>query len=249
VVLAAGALHTPAILLRSALGRGIDEAFLGRYLMRHCNGVVVAVFPFATNPDRCFHKQLCLSEFYEDQRRESGTAVGIIQDMYTPAAEVLRHFAPLGIGRAAGLLAGHYQNLMCIAEDEPQARNRVFLANERDEHGLELTAVEHGYTRADLRRRNYLVTRARRLLRRAGGWPVHTYRIGTFSHALGTVRCGDSPATGALDPDCRYWGIDNLYVTDSSFMPTAGGVNPSLTIAANALRVADRIAATSGGPT
>ena len=47
-----------------------------------------------------------------------------------------------------------------------------------------------------------------------------------------------------LDPFCRAHGLSNLYVADSSFMPTSNGVNPSLTIAANALRVADRIAAT-----
>jgi choline dehydrogenase-like flavoprotein len=46
-----------------------------------------------------------------------------------------------------------------------------------------------------------------------------------------------------LDPDCRFWALPNLYVVDGSFMPTSGGVNPSLTITANALRVAGRIAA------
>lgn len=246
VVMAAGALYSPAILLRSGLGRGADKAFLGRHLMRHCNGVVVAVFPFSTNPGQCFHKQLCFTEFYEDLRAQLGTATGVIQDVYTPSAEVLRHFAPLGLGRAAHLLAGNIQNLICIAEDDPQPENRVTLAAERDEHGLELIAVEHRYSRADVRRCEYLVTRARRVLRRAGGWPVHTRKIDTFSHALGTIRFGDSPDTGALDLDCRYWSLDNLYVTDSSFMPTSGGVNPSLTIAANALRVADRIVAAWG---
>ena len=44
-----------------------------------------------------------------------------------------------------------------------------------------------------------------------------------------------------LDPSCRAHAVRNLYVADSSFMPTSGGVNPSLTIAANALRVADRL--------
>ncbi len=41
-----------------------------------------------------------------------------------------------------------------------------------------------------------------------------------------------------LDPDCRAWDFDNLYVTDGSFMPTSGGANPTLTIQANAFRVA-----------
>ena len=62
-----------------------------------------------------------------------------------------------------------------------------------------------------------------------------------FAHPCGTLRFGDDPKTSVLDRDCRVHGLDNLYVTDSSFMPTSNGVNPSLTIAANALRVADAI--------
>ena len=46
-----------------------------------------------------------------------------------------------------------------------------------------------------------------------------------------------------LDLDCKAHGIDNLYVTDASFFPSIGAVNPTLTIIANALRVADKIAA------
>jgi len=42
-----------------------------------------------------------------------------------------------------------------------------------------------------------------------------------------------TPETGALSPDCRVWAYPNLFVVDGSFMPTSGGVNPSLTITAN----------------
>jgi choline dehydrogenase-like flavoprotein len=50
-----------------------------------------------------------------------------------------------------------------------------------------------------------------------------------------------------LDPWCRFFGMRNLFVVDSSFMPSAGGVNPSLTIAANALRVGRYIVANWDG--
>jgi choline dehydrogenase-like flavoprotein len=46
---------------------------------------------------------------------------------------------------------------------------------------------------------------------------------------------------GVLDPNCRVWDTDNLFVTDGSFMPTSGGANPTLTIQANAFRVADHL--------
>ena len=52
---------------------------------------------------------------------------------------------------------------------------------------------------------------------------------------------GDDPETSVLDAECRAHGIGNLYVADASFMPSSMGVNPSLTIAANALRVAEGI--------
>ena len=61
------------------------------------------------------------------------------------------------------------------------------------------------------------------------------------NHVLGGARFGADPMDSVLDPDCRAWGFDNLYVTDGAFMPTAGGANPTLTIQANAFRVADRL--------
>lgn len=64
--------------------------------------------------------------------------------------------------------------------------------------------------------------------------------VGT-AHQSGTLVFGEDPAKTVLDLDCRAHGIDNLYVTDASFFPSIGAVNPTLTIIANALRVADRI--------
>jgi len=137
------------------------------------------------------------------------------------------------------LFAGNIQNLLCIAEDDPQEDNRISLAEERDEYGMELVAVEHRYSRADYERRNHLVNRAKKVLRAAGGLISYMYKIDTFSHAVGTLHCGASAEESVLDPQCRFWGVENLFVLDGGFMPTSGGVNPSLTIAANSLRVAD----------
>ena len=102
VIVAAGAIQSPALLMRS----GLEHPLIGRNLMRHCNAVCSYVFPFRTNPQQVFHKQLCFGDFYEDLRSELGTAVGVIQDIYTPSPEVIRHHAPPGsrwiaeIGRA-----------------------------------------------------------------------------------------------------------------------------------------------------
>jgi choline dehydrogenase-like flavoprotein len=63
-----------------------------------------------------------------------------------------------------------------------------------------------------------------------------------FGHVSGTCRAGEDPKTSVVDKDCRAHDLSNLYVADSSWFPSSGGVNPSLTIAAGALRVADAIA-------
>ena len=237
VVLAAGALNSPALLLRS----GFDHPLIGRFLMRHCNGVACYIFPFRTNPQQVFHKQLCFSDFYEDLRAELGTAAGVIQDIYTPAPPVIQHHTPWGLKTLAGMLTSRMQSLLCIAEDDPRRDNRVSLSSEQDIFGMELVQVEHAYSDADCRRRDYLLAKAGAVLRQAGGLLRYRYLIDSFSHAVGTLRCATTPEEGVLDVDCRYWDSDNVYVSDGSFMPSSGGVNPSLTIAANALRVAERI--------
>lgn len=63
------------------------------------------------------------------------------------------------------------------------------------------------------------------------------------NHLNGTARMGDDPRTSVVNPDGRSWDIPNLWVCDGSIFPTVGGVNPSLTIQAMALRIADRIEA------
>ena len=66
--------------------------------------------------------------------------------------------------------------------------------------------------------------------------------IDGVSHQAGTLRFGTDPVSSVLDVDCKAHELDNLYVTDSSFFPSIGAANPTLTIVANALRVADHLA-------
>lgn len=73
--------------------------------------------------------------------------------------------------------------------------------------------------------------------------------IGGTAHQAGTARFGTNPATSVLDIDCKAHELDNLYVADASFFPSIGAVNPTLTIIANALRVADTIKKRLGGNT
>lgn len=71
---------------------------------------------------------------------------------------------------------------------------------------------------------------------------AHGLRSDATATGSGTVRFGPDPVTSALDLNCRMHDVDNLYVVDSSFFVSATAVNPTLTIIANALRVADHLA-------
>ena len=68
-----------------------------------------------------------------------------------------------------------------------------------------------------------------------------TMPIGATAHQAGTIRFGTDPASSALDVNCKAHELDNLYVADTSFFPSIGAVNPSLTAIANALRVGDHL--------
>ena len=65
--------------------------------------------------------------------------------------------------------------------------------------------------------------------------------IGGTAHQAGTARFGTDPKSSVLDLDCKAHELDNLYLADASFFPSIGAGNPTLTIIANALRVADRL--------
>jgi choline dehydrogenase-like flavoprotein len=81
------------------------------------------------------------------------------------------------------------------------------------------------------------------VLRRAG-WPVvltKTFEKRTPSHQCGTARMGHDPATSVVDPWCRAHDLENLRIVDASVLPTSGAANPSLTVAALALRVGRHI--------
>ena len=86
-----------------------------------------------------------------------------------------------------------------------------------------------------------------RWLEAAGARGIHHQQRGSTAtaageHSCGTARMSDDPATGATDRHGRLWGSSRVVVCDSSLHPTNGSVNPTLTIVANALRVAEHLA-------
>jgi choline dehydrogenase-like flavoprotein len=264
-VVAAGALATPHLLLASGLDR-INPAgdAVGRYLMRHCNTVLMGYFRRRPAPRNEFHKQIAIHDLYfgHPSVAEPKGKLGSIQQFGTPQADYVLRLTEHWIQRntagwrrtAARGVAGsvlprilrHITGLIVIAEDRPQAGNRVALVpGARTRFGMPQAAITHHYDARDLAARSALVAAARRILRRAGAARVmFPFDIPTFSHAVGTVRLGTDPSRAPLDGWGAFRGVENLYVADGSALPRAGGVNPSLTIAANALRTGARIAQT-----
>jgi len=71
-----------------------------------------------------------------------------------------------------------------------------------------------------------------------GIYPRSHVPLSAIGNQCGTCRFGEDPANSVLDLNCRTHDVNNLYVVDSSFFPSNSGVNPTLTIVANAIRVA-----------
>ena len=257
VILAAGAFGSPRLLRASASeiwpdgpGNGTDLA--GRHLMFHVSDLL-AVFagrgPALEGP----RKTLALRDFYRDGATRLGSfqsmgapagygnILGFLQDRFdqSPLARfgALRHGLRLPAAIAARLF-GQARIFATVLEDLPDPENRVLFDPDRPE------AVRYSYRISpDLAaRRLVLARKVARALR-----PMRSLRLTrelmlNHGHPCGTLRFGTDPRTSVLDPACRVHGVDNLHVVDSSFMPSSAGANPSLTIAANALRVGDIIA-------
>lgn len=257
VVLAAGALQSPGLLLRSTGARpeGVanSSGWVGRGLMFHLSEMV-ALWPRRGSPAVGATRTLSFRDLYTqgDQRLGLVQSMGVAADAGRIAAHLKGIVArtPLrrlpGLGQALTVAArlgervfGNATVLVGIMEDLAYPDNRVRPHPEDPEVPL-----------IDYRISDELKAR-RALFRRSLKARLHRHRMLfltfgptlNFGHPCGTLRFGTDPATSVLDPDCKAHDLENLYVADASFMPSSMGVNPSLTIAANALRVAEAIAA------
>lgn len=249
VVVACGALSSALLLLRSAnarhprgLANGSDQ--VGRNYMRHEMSVVMAVMKEVN--DTVFQKTLALGDFYFGSD-DWPHPLGLIQMCATSHADQIKGEAPLpGLMRHLpempfDALARHSMDFWLQSEDLPDPDNRVYYRDGRVHLDVRPTNPEA------LRR---LRAKLEQVLSDIG-WPAVLVERSLYlgkdiplsgtAHQAGTCRFGIDPDTSVLDLDCRAHELDNLYVTDASFFPSIGAVNPTLTLIANALRVADRL--------
>lgn len=134
-------------------------------------------------------------------------------------------------------------------EQSPDPSNRVVLGEERDRFGRRRPVVSWRWTEADRRR----VARAQELLARelprAGLGRLRIARVdgepelhkASIHHPMGTTRMHTDPGSGVVDAHCRVHGVANLFIGGSSVFPTGGYANPTLTIVALSIRLADHL--------
>ena len=243
VVLSAGSIGSPHILLASELDAcNPGGQVIGRYLMRHVNSIIFGIFPGVADKEGRFHKQLAILDYYFEHPDSNLKKLGSLQQMPTPPMGLVQNEIPGALGQLLSQGVRLLTGLLAIAEDQPNFENYVTIdKNKTDEFGLPQPLISHQYSKRDLEAVNVLVKAGKKIMSKAGAITHYVHPIKTFSHAVGTVRMGDNPANSALDGNCQFRGLDNLFVVDGSFMPTSAAVNPSLTIAANALKVGQYI--------
>ena len=137
------------------------------------------------------------------------------------------------------------------AEQEPNPLSRVSLTREHDALGLPRVLVDWRHTALDLHTvRAALAALAGQFAQSGAGRfsydpaevEVAALQDGAYGgHHIGTARMSPDPRTGVVDADCRVHGVSNLYVAGSAVFATSGQANPTLTIVALALRLADRL--------
>ena len=238
VIVSCGAVNSAALLLRSANdkhpgGLANSSGLVGRRYMAHLATMMQGFNPFRRN-DTVFQKTVAINDFYLKgphtkyplgQIQSQGRTHGVMAQTVVPSVPVWAY--DVWVARGVDWLA--------MSEDLPDPNNRVTI--EKDGK-IRLT-----YRANNLTAHAQLVKETRRMLRRLGFWVVvsHSHKAKNTTHQCGTLVFGSDPRQSVLDPFCRAHDIDNLFVVDASFFPSSAAVNPGLTIAAQALRVADHI--------
>ena len=259
IILAAGTYRSAALLLASACpewpqGVANGSGLVGRNLMFH-SADWIAIWPRRRGSARGPRKTIGSRAFY----LHDGERLGSLQSMGISAGygnvlmflydwldrSPLRHFRFIRPflripAKIAARLFGPATLFATITEDIGKPENRL----ELDPDDPRRIIVRYRIT-DELKARSQAT---RRLLRRhlAGFrmFRLHNRPVNIdYGHPVGTCRFGSDPRNSVLDRNCRTHELANLYVVDGSFMPSSGATNPSLTIAANALRVGEAVGA------
>jgi choline dehydrogenase-like flavoprotein len=232
--LGGGAIGSSLLLLRSGLGGPL----VGKHYMMHLSSIVVGIFSQTSSAETTFVKQLGFADFYFGTKK-CPHKMGIVQSLPVPGPLMTAKLSPFLPAPVRRFLRQHMLPLAGLIEDLPNPANRVTLGPNGE------ARLAHRFAKYDIYRRKRLTPSIVKILKRAGA--VYCLKRQFFSdehvaHQCGTLRFGNDPAHAVLDADCRMYSNPNVFAVDGSFLPTSLGVGPGLTIMANALRVAARVA-------
>ncbi|MGC6411543.1 MAG: FAD-dependent oxidoreductase [Candidatus Puniceispirillaceae bacterium] len=236
VILAAGAVQSAALLLASAnddfpagLANSSDQ--LGRHFMNHNATAMLALHPLRKNK-AIYQKTVMVNDFYKSGG-PNNAPLGNVQLLGKITGPILAANSGLP-SFLAHWIAKRSVDFYLMSEDLPDPESRVTLKNGQ---------IKLNWTRSNKAAHDALVQRFRAKLKQAG-YPIilsKAFDRKTPSHQSGTARMGDDPSNNVVNVFCRSFDHPNLYITDASVLPTSAAVNPSLTIAALALRSAEHI--------
>ena len=253
-VIACGGVETPRLLLLSASeqypgGLANSSGLVGRYFMEHLFAGVGGVLEEPTRQNHVgFHTSEC-HQFYD----AADESVGPFK------LEFLNHAGPSAVGMALSgddwgdaLLErlrseyGHHVGVGALVEQLPREESYVGLDHSQtDDHGNPVPDVHWTVDDRALRTIERANELQRAILDELGAeitWQVGPDDTGPAYHQMGTTRMGTDPSDSVVDATCRTHDLNNCWIASSSVFPTGGAMNPTLTIAALAVRVAEEIA-------
>ncbi|MCC6209857.1 MAG: GMC family oxidoreductase [Burkholderiales bacterium] len=257
VVVACNGVGTPRLLLNSASSRfprGLanSSGLVGRNLMFHPYASIRGYFDERTDGYRGPHICAWSQEFYETDRSR-GFVRGYTYQIVRGQGPVLTAMTGMASGRipwgeghhdAYRRLFDRSAGMVSVCEDLPEAHNTVTLDPAlKDAHGIPVPRISYTLSENSRRMLDHSMARGTEILEAAGARDI--VAEGPLAHAgwhlLGTARMGADPERSVVNPWGRCHDVKNLFIVDGSLFVTAGGVNPTATIQALALYVADSI--------
>lgn len=233
VIVSCGAINTAALLLRSEVANSSDQ--IGRNFTKHNQSGISAINPDKVN-DVVFQKTLSCHDFYHGSP-EHNYPLGTIQ--LTGKAHwkrIMGDYAHINITEEQ---ARRMQRLAVdfwfTSEDLPTQRQTIRWTNKGIQFNYVPNNRESHFEFLDYFQNKYLEKVGFSEFYRS------TKNLEFTWHQAGTAQFGMNPHTSVLDRNCKAWDLENLYVVDASFQPSQGATNPTLTIVANAIRVAEHL--------